>query len=261
LLLAQAQVGRQITAEASYVDGFGQLETLLSAASLQVANLNDLPVGTVTILGPASVGIALAAVVALQDADGLGAFAYQWLANGTPIAGAVSASLLLTADLLGAAIAVRVHYTDGYGQLESVTSAATLPVNQPVVVNATGTAGNNLMVGNALADQLRGLAGDDTLISYAGADLLVGGDGLDRLEGGEGSDLYVIELVKDHAAAEVVDLGAAGTDEIRVTATTTSTRTRRRTCIRPTNGVFGGAIYCGSSRGASSPPVLGGCGT
>jgi Ca2+-binding RTX toxin-like protein len=225
LVLGQAQVGRVITAEASFTDGFGQLETLFSAPSEIVANVNDLPVGTVSIVGPASVGVPLQAAANLQDPDGLGAFSYEWLADGTVMPGASAATLMLTADLLGRSIAARVTYTDGYGQVESVTSAGTAPVGQPVVVNATGTAGDDRLLGNALADQLRGLAGNDTLVGYAGADLLVGGDGLDRLEGGEGSDLYVIELARYHDAAEVLDLGSSGIDEIRFTETSTSTLT------------------------------------
>ena len=225
LVLTQAQVGRQITAEASFTDGFGQREAVFSAPTAPVTNINDAPVGSVSIDGPVSVGIPLLAVANLQDADGLGAFSHQWFADGVPVEGATGPSLMLTTGLLGRSISVRVSYTDGFGQLESVTSGTTAPVVTPVAVNATGTAGNDRMLGTALADQLRGLAGDDTLIAYAGADLLIGGDGLDRMEGGEGDDLYIIERVSDHRDAEVVDRGTNGVDEIRVTETTTGTLT------------------------------------
>ncbi|MFM9109354.1 MAG: hypothetical protein ACKOPN_01905 [Prochlorococcaceae cyanobacterium] len=167
------------------------------------------------IVGPASVGINLLALPTITDLDGVGSFTYQWRADGVAIAGATAATCLISAAELGKAIAVAVSYTDGYGQLETVLSGSTAPVAQPVVVSATGTAANNLITGNALADTLRGGLGDDTLIGYTGADLLVGGDGIDQLEGGDGGDLYLIELAKDHASAEVRDLGTGGIDEIR----------------------------------------------
>jgi hypothetical protein len=49
LKLGQAQVGKAITATAVFKDGVGTPETLTSAATAKVANLNDLPTGTLTI--------------------------------------------------------------------------------------------------------------------------------------------------------------------------------------------------------------------
>ncbi|MEB3265765.1 MAG: choice-of-anchor L domain-containing protein [Cyanobacteriota bacterium] len=225
LLLNQSHVGKRIRAVARFTDGFGTVETVASAASEPILNTNDAPLGSVTIQGPASVGIELLAVVNLQDADGLGSFIHQWLADGVAIDGATSATLALHGGLLGQAIAVTVSYVDGFGQLEAVTSAATLPVGQPVPVNATGNAANNLLLGNAVNDQLRGQDGNDTLIGYSGDDLLVGGDGLDWMVGGEGSDLYLIEQARHHGGAEVIDLGSSGIDELRIADTGTDTVT------------------------------------
>ncbi|MEB3352232.1 MAG: cadherin-like domain-containing protein, partial [Cyanobacteriota bacterium] len=215
LLLDQSHVGRRIRAVATFTDGFGAVESVSSAPTDPILNVNDAPTGAVAILGPASVGINLLAVPTITDLDGLGSFSFQWRADGVEIAGATAATHLIGAAELGKALSVVVSYTDGYGQLETVASAATAPVGLPVVVNATGTAADNLITGNALADTLRGGLGNDTLIGYTGADLLVGGDGTDLLEGGDGGDLYLIELAKDHATAEVRDLGADGIDEIR----------------------------------------------
>jgi Ca2+-binding RTX toxin-like protein len=120
---------------------------------------------------------------------------------------------------------VAVSYLDGYGQLETVVSGATAAVGQPVVVNATGTAAGDLLLGNALNDTLRGGLGDDTLIGYTGADLLIGGDGLDLLQGGDGGDLYLMEVIKDHPGAEVQDLGSSGIDELRLADTKTGSLT------------------------------------
>lgn len=225
LLLSQAQVGKRIRAVATFTDGFGTVESVSSVPTDPILNVNDLPVGTVAIVGPASVGINLQAAPTLTDADGLGPFTYQWRANGLAIAGATAATYLISPADLGKAVSVAVSYVDGYGQLETVLSGSTALVNQPVVVNATGTAANDLLLGNTLNDTLRGVLGNDTLISYTGSDLLSGGDGADLLQGGEGGDLYLIELIKDHPVAEVLDLGTTGLDELRLADTKTGTLT------------------------------------
>jgi len=225
LLLTQNHVGKRIRAVATFTDGFGTVESVSSAATDPILNVNDLPVGSVAIVGPASVGINLQASPTISDRDGVGAFTYQWRADGVAIAGATASTYLISATDLGKAIAVAVSYVDGYGQLETVLSGSTAPVVQPVVVNATGTAANNLLLGNALNDTLRGGLGDDTLVGYTGSDLLIGGDGSDSLQGGDGGDLYLIELIKDHPFAEVHDLGTSGIDELRLADTKTGTLT------------------------------------
>src|SRR6185295_7417001 len=47
--LAQADVGKVFTVKAGYTDGFGTHESVTSAATAAVANVNDAPVGGVTI--------------------------------------------------------------------------------------------------------------------------------------------------------------------------------------------------------------------
>jgi hypothetical protein len=225
LVLSQLHVGKRIRVVGTFTDGFGTVESVSSAPTTPILNVNDAPVGTVAIVGPASVGIPLQATPAFSDPDGLGTFFYQWSANGVAIAGATASTYLISAADLGRTLSVAVFYVDGYGQLETVLSAPTAPVGQPVVVNATGTAANNLLLGNALNDTLRGGLGDDTLLGYSGTDLLVGGDGVDRLEGGEGGDLYLMEVLKDHGVAEVRDLGTTGVDELRLADAQTGTLT------------------------------------
>ncbi len=66
-----------------------------------------------------------AATLGIADADGLGTFAYQWLADGTAISGATSSTYTLTADEVGKAISLTVTFTDGEDFSESLTSAAT----------------------------------------------------------------------------------------------------------------------------------------
>ena len=61
----------------------------------------------------------------IADVDVLGAFSYQWLADGTAISGATSSTYTLTAAEVGDAISLTVTFTDGAENSESLTSAAT----------------------------------------------------------------------------------------------------------------------------------------
>ena len=63
--------------------------------------------------------------VSIADLDVLGTFSYQWLADGTAISGATSSTYTLTASEVGDAISLTVTFTDGAGNAESLTSAAT----------------------------------------------------------------------------------------------------------------------------------------
>ncbi len=102
--------------------------------------------GTVTISGTRAVGKTLRASVSvtdIMDADGLPdgnndgtageagdfTFTYQWIrvdgATGTDIAGATESSYLLVADDAGKTVKVRVGFTDGAGNAETLESGAT----------------------------------------------------------------------------------------------------------------------------------------
>lgn len=144
IVLAEAQVGKAITVAASYTDAKGTIESVSSAATSTVANINDPLTGTLAINGIATQGQTLTAVQTLADADGIpalgaaGAIAYQWYANGTAIADAIDSTLVLGQAQVGQAITVKVSYTDKHGTAESITSAATSAVNNVDDV-ATGT--------------------------------------------------------------------------------------------------------------------------
>jgi hypothetical protein len=127
----------------SYSDGRGTAESLTSAAVGPVANVNDAPSGLPTISGTASENQTLTAnTTGIADADGLGAFSYQWQRNGADIAGAIASTYLLSDADVGANISVRVSYTDARGTAESVTSA-----QSPAVANVNDApAGANTTV-------------------------------------------------------------------------------------------------------------------
>ncbi len=162
LTLGQAQVGKTITVKAAYTDGQGTAESVSSAETSAVANVNDLPTGTVTITGTATQGQTLTAANTLADLDGLVTPAYQWLAGGIAIEGATSATLVLAQAQVGKAITVKAAYTDLLGSAENVSSTATSTVvavsnlnhapTGTVTITGTATQGKTLTVTNKLTD-------------------------------------------------------------------------------------------------------------
>ncbi|MEO5339744.1 MAG: DUF4347 domain-containing protein [Magnetococcus sp. MYC-9] len=159
LVLAEAQVDSRITVTVQYTDGHGTAESITSAATNTVANVNDAPTGSVVISGTATQGETLTVSHSLADIDGLGSITYRWLADGVTVAGATGSSFILTESQVGHTLTVTARYTDGHGTAESVTSAATgavanvndLPTGD-VTVSGTATQGETLTVSNTLAD-------------------------------------------------------------------------------------------------------------
>lgn len=90
-----------------------------------------------------------------------------------------------------------------------------------------GLAGNDLLVGGALADVLGGGSGADTLTGGAGADVLTGSTGADVLSGGAGDDVFRFATAGESVGDTVVasggalafaGAGVAGGDRIDVSA-------------------------------------------
>lgn len=125
--LTQAQVGRQVSLRVSRPDGQGGVLISESNAMGPVLNVNDAPVGTVQIVGQAIEGQALEALPQVSDPDGVGAWRYQWKADGLPIAGATASQYTPGASQVGKVISVVLTYTDGAGQDERLVSAASAP--------------------------------------------------------------------------------------------------------------------------------------
>ena len=100
--------------------------------------VNDPPVGLPHIAGTPTFGQILTADgSSIQDADGLGTLNYQWLRDGVAISGATNSSYALVGADIGARISVEVHYTDGGGTAESITSVQTVSVVGPVEPEST----------------------------------------------------------------------------------------------------------------------------
>ena len=92
---------------------------------------NNPATGAPTISGLAQVDETLTAETSgISDADGLNnpSFAYQWVGNDADISGATKSTYTLVDADEGRTIKVRVSFTDGAGNPESLTSSPTAPV-------------------------------------------------------------------------------------------------------------------------------------
>ena len=108
-----------------------------------------------------------------------------------------------TADYTLAGAAVRVDLTktqvlnDGDGGTDTLVS----------IENATGSAFDDVLIGNSGDNVLNGGLGRDTLIGGQGDDVLMGGSGVaNTLQGGVGNDRYVVSAVGE-SIVEFADQG------------------------------------------------------
>ena len=135
----------------------------------QTAQENSPATGAPTIIGTVRVGETLtASTSAIADADGLGhvTFSYQWLTSGdTEIAGANSESYTLISTDEGNTIKVKVSFTDGGGNAETLTSATTAAVAGAPNGPATGapTISGTARVAETLTVSTSGIADGDGL--------------------------------------------------------------------------------------------------
>ncbi|WP_300329058.1 DUF4347 domain-containing protein, partial [Accumulibacter sp.] len=157
----QADVGQVLRVVASYTDGQGTLESVPSAGTSAVTNVNDAPTGSVTIDDTTpSQGQTLTASNTLADADGLGAISYQWQRAGVDIVGATASTYTTTQADVGQILRVVASYTDGQGTLESVPSAGIsavtnvndAPTGSVTIGDTTPAQGQTLTASNTLAD-------------------------------------------------------------------------------------------------------------
>ncbi len=217
--LTQAEVNKVITVSAAYTDKKGTSEIVASLPLAKVANVNDLPTGTVTISGIAKTGQNLTVTQNLQDVDGLGTITYQWLSGGVAIANAITPSYTIQMADAGKPITVSASYTDGFGTVEKVLSAATDKVGLILFgtnladAKIAGKETHDVIYGwadpndpNANVpgpdgtdgkDFLDGQAGNDQLYAGSNNDTLDGGLGNDTMTGGLGDDYYYVDVATD----------------------------------------------------------------
>ena len=118
LALTQADVGQTLSVTANYTDDQGTAENVTSVATAAVANVNDLPTGTVTITGIPTEDEILTATNDLADEDGLGTVSYQWSRDRVAIDSATESTYTLTQLDVGQTLSVTASYTDDKGTAE-----------------------------------------------------------------------------------------------------------------------------------------------
>ena len=186
--LGQQDVGGIFSVSVSFTDGVGSAESVTSASTSQIDNVNDPVTGTVIILRPENEARTLRASASLSDLDGLGSFEYQWLRDGVAIAGATAGDYVLTDDDIGTQIAVRVSYVDSFDTAETVTSDAQSIFSLAQSIRVDGSSQGDTLVGDAGDDTLNGAAGSDEIMAGAGDDSVSGGIGFDVIDGEDGND-------------------------------------------------------------------------
>jgi len=222
-VLTQAEVGAVITVQVSYSDAQGTAESVTSGATAAVANVNDAPTGTVTVVGTLSVGQVLSASDTLADEDGLGPISYQWqtsadgLGGWADIAGASDADFTLTSAQSSLYVRVVESYTDLQGTAESVASGAyqaTFETTPPADLPMPALDGTGSIYGTDAAENLQGSDGKNILYGGGGDDWLDGGVGRDRLYGGTGDDTYVIDDPQGTNPDVITEYAGEGTDTV-----------------------------------------------
>ena len=128
--------GKTLTVHVEYKDDQGHEEAFSSAPTAEIGSalanvppvspLNHTPTGKVTISGEAKVGETLTASNDLKDDDGLGTITYRWFAGGQEV-GQGERYTVQPGDK-GKTITVKAEYSDGRQNAESVSSDATVAV-------------------------------------------------------------------------------------------------------------------------------------
>lgn len=150
LTLGQAEAGRTIAVVASYVDGFGQAESLASDADPNAVHVNTF--GIARLSGTLGAGQTLH--VDVVDQDHAGKIYYQWqVADGSgayrDAEGAWSSDFTLGASV-PAAVRVLMTHADRYGVVEALA-------------NSVGTDGVDRMTASAEHETLMAQGGDDII--------------------------------------------------------------------------------------------------
>jgi hypothetical protein len=194
--LGQQEAGKTISVVASYVDGFGQRESVASNADPSVVHVNA--AGTSTVTGLLAAGQTLH--VDVVDPDHSGKIYYQWQAadssgNYVDIDGAWSSDFILGAAP-PAALRALTTYADRYGVIEA--QAYTI-----------GSEGKDVLRGDANYETIMARGGDDIIHGVGRGDRIDGGDGLDTFVTGHAR--YLFSQTRDVPGQwEVADIIFAG---------------------------------------------------
>ena len=179
-------------------------------AKLYAYDWNNPATGAPTITGAVRVGETLAAGTrSIADADGLDAaiFEYQWVSNDgnadTDIAGATDSTYTIVPGDRGRTVKVRVSFTDGAGNRESLTSEPTGRVGAPGICDRTSAVMAAIVAGmtgvgdcsEASETRLRTWTGSQHFGPGVMSGLYLQGRGLSALQAGDFRDLHALRAL------------------------------------------------------------------
>ena len=167
----ETHVGQQLRVQISYVDGQGNLETLVSPASTPVENVNDKPTGAPRLTGEAREEGALVVDTSLiADEDGVGTYSVIWQRSSTKTdwqayPNAVGEVLQLTQSHVGYSYRAVVSYTDRHGTKEMLLTSPSEtvanvddPVEGEVMLTGDAAEGSTLVANTARVSDEDGIA-------------------------------------------------------------------------------------------------------
>ena len=123
--LTRDDIGTQVTVEVTYTDGSGNAESLTSAPTNTVTEINHPATGDLVITGTAADNSTLTLdTTAIADQNGIDSdFTITWKRDDVAIADSNATTLTLTDADVGAIITASATFTDGLGATETVTTA------------------------------------------------------------------------------------------------------------------------------------------
>ena len=167
----ERHVGRRLRVQLSYVDGQGNLETIISPASTPVQNVNDKPNGAPQLVGAAREEDAIVVDTSMiSDDDGLGKFSIIWQRSSTKTDWQAFPEtngevLQLSQRHVGYSYRAVVSYTDGHGTKELLVTnpSETVqnvddPVQGEVLITGEATEGATILVSTTGVSDEDGIA-------------------------------------------------------------------------------------------------------
>ena len=167
----EEHVGKRLRVELSYVDGQGNLETILSPPSSPVQNVNDKPVGSPQLVGLAQEEDALKVDTSMiADEDGLGTYSIIWQRSSTKteweaFPEVVGELLQLEQRHVGYSYRAVVSYVDSYGTKEILVTSPSEsvvnvddPVQGEVMLTGEAAEGQTIVASTARISDEDGIA-------------------------------------------------------------------------------------------------------
>ncbi|KAF0284934.1 hypothetical protein BA899_07435 [Spiribacter sp. SSL99] len=169
----QRHVGNRLRVALEYLDGGGNLESIVTQPTPPVRNVNDPPMGELGLVGTQAQYETLRADISeIRDEDGIGPITYFW--EISPDGNTWQRyrqgewqgdTITLTQDEVGRYLRAVIRYADGYGAAERVNSPATDPirnVNDPVqgelLIRGDTLVGDTLEVDTSAVSDRDGIA-------------------------------------------------------------------------------------------------------